>query len=349
MKTTFAYRLKSARLQKGVTQEELAGVLGITKQAISQYENGRKKPESKTLLALARYFGKTTSFFLRPVITPLEEVEFRKRAALKGKELAVVKATILDRLEPYIELEAILGIESRFRNPLPIVPIGELKDAEIAAIRLREKWQLGINPIPNILEMLEEKGIKVVEVAVDEKFDGLSTWVNETIPVIVLNQDMDTLRKRFTVMHELGHLLLTFNEDANTRFCEKACHRFAGAMLLPGEVLREELGSKRKRISLAELIPIKEYYGISLAAVMFRGQDLYIFPEALIKRFWQERNQNFRLKTEEGYGTYQGEEKAFRFNQLLSKALAEEFISMSKGASLAGTDVKDLRASYTLI
>ncbi len=349
MKSAFAYRVKSARIQQGITQDELAAALGLSKQAISQYENGRKKPESATLLSLAQYFGKPASFFLRPVITPLEKVEFRKMAALKGKKLEAVKASILDRLEPYLELESILGIESRLNNPLAGLLIREIEDAEEAANTLLKRWQLGLNPIPNILEMLEDKGIKVVEVELDEHFDGLSTLVNGEIPVIVLNQRRDTLRKRFTAMHELGHLLLEFPQGVSSRIKEKACNRFAGAMLLPGSVLREEVGNKRKRMSHRELIPIKEYYGISLAAIMYRCKDLDILPDALIDRFWRERSRNLRLKQEEGYGTYRGEERAFRFDQLLSKALAEELISLSKAAGLSGKDLKSMKETYQLI
>jgi len=349
MEAVFAYRVKSARIQKGVTQAQLAEALGISKQAVSQYENGKKNPESKTLIAMAKYFQKPLEYFLRPVSASLDQVEFRKRASLKGKKLDAVKATILEKLEPYLELEHILALDEPFENPLINFQIREVEDAENAAKYLLQSWKLGLNPIPNILEMLEDRGIKIIHVELDPKFDGLSTFVGDRIPIIVLNEKMDTLRLRFTAMHELGHLLLPIDEESDHKFKEAVCNRFAGAMLMPGGVLMEELGSKRQRISWAELIPIKEYYGISLAALMYRCKDLGILPLSILKRFWTLRNQHPNLKMEVGYGEYKGEERSARFEQLLSKALAEELITYSKGASLAGIGLTELKETYQLI
>ena len=351
MTSPFAYRVKAARIQQGATQEQVANAIGVSKQAISQYESGRKRPESSTLIALAKYFDKPAAYFLRPVQTPLDQVDFRKKASLSGKKLQAVKTSIQDRLEPYLELESILAMSQAFVNPLEGLLIEALDQVEEAVEQLLKAWDLGLNPIPNALEMLEDHGIKVVEMPLDPEFHGLSSWVNSTIPVIVLNEAQDLPRKRFTAFHELGHLLLSFPEDRDHKFIEKACNRFAGAMLLPAQVLRSEIGNSRSHISLSELVPIKEYHGISLAAIMYRGKDLGIFSPALMKRFWEKRSRDSDLKyeKEELYGSYRGEERAFRFDQLLAKAIAEELISLSKAASLSGRDLQELKQAYWLI
>lgn len=351
MKSAFSYRLKSARIQAGITQEALAEAIGVTKQAISQYELGKKNPESTTLIAIASFFHKTAGYFMRPLTTNLEKVDFRKRASLKGRALEAVKATILDRLEPYLELEQLLGIDPGFTNPLRNLVIEAVDHAEAAAQKLLVTWKLGTNPIPNIIEMLEERSIKVITVGVDIQFDGLSTMVNDSIPVIVVNEKMDALRKRFTVMHELGHLVLNFPEDAEEAFREKACNRFAGAMLLPAGVLEAEIGLNRTRMALSELIPIKEYYGISLAAMVYRGKDLGVFSDTLVKRFWRMRNQIPGLKMEEAekFGHYPGEERSYRFEQLLARALTMELVSYSKAAQMAGVNIEALREKHQLV
>lgn len=349
MENIFAHRLKSARLQAGITQAALAEAVGISKQAVSQYEHGKKKPDSQTLIAIARYFDRSAGYFMRPFRTRLEQVDFRKRAKLKGKALESIKAHILDRLEPYLELEQILNIDPHFENPLADLVVTTEEQAENAALRLQEKWRLGLNPISNISEMLEDRGVKVVMVKVDKQFDGLSTLVDGKIPVIVINATLDTLRKRFTLLHELGHLLLPIPETASHKVCERLCNRFAGAVLLPKSTLQEEVGQNRRDINLQEMIAIKEYYGISLAAIMYWGKQLGVFTPGLANRFWKMRNANPKLRTEEGYGNYQGEERAYRFDQLLSKALALDLISFSKAAQLAGTDLQTLRAKHQLI
>ena len=97
--------------------------------------------------------------------------------------------------------------------------IEKIEDVEEASLRLLQAWQLGLNAIPNLLEMLEGKGIKVVEVNLDDRFDGLSTWINDAIPVIVLNKNMEVLRKRFTALHELGRLPLAEILKLEKRWC----------------------------------------------------------------------------------------------------------------------------------
>lgn len=72
---------------------------------------------------------------MRPLSIQLEQVDFRKRASLKGKALEAVKAKVLDRLEPYLELEGILGIGIGFTNPIADVQINQIENAEEAACR----------------------------------------------------------------------------------------------------------------------------------------------------------------------------------------------------------------------
>lgn len=349
MSDVFSYRLKFARLQLGLTQEELAHAIGVSKQLISQYEKGVKKPQSSTLLALSRYFKKPSGFFLQPPQAELGNVSFRKRSRLMGRALESVKYTILNKLEPYLEVEELLNARRAFKNPLEHLLVHEPADAERAAIQLLDLWELGTNPIPNIAEMLEDKGIKVVFVKADSKFDGLCTLVNDEIPVLAVNDHIDVLRKRFTILHELGHLLLKFPEHSSEQEREKACNRFAGALLLPAQVLEEEIGTRRHHVSLKELIALKTYYGISIAAVVYRGLELGIFSEQFGKRFWKLRNQNPELKMETSFGDYKGEEQSNRFQQLLSKALALELISQSKAAQMAGISLQELRDEYQVV
>ena len=49
--------IKNARLTVGITQAELARRLGVTPQAISQYERGEKKPKIETIKKIADALG----------------------------------------------------------------------------------------------------------------------------------------------------------------------------------------------------------------------------------------------------------------------------------------------------
>lgn len=323
--------------------------MGITKQAVSKYEQGKMLPDSPVLIKLAKILGFRPDYFFREYLISLERVDFRKRASLSGKQLEGVKTEFLDKLERYLELEEHLNLPAKFENPLSAINISRGEEVEEAAQVLLRQWGLGVNPISNVIEMLEDASIKVVEVDADGRFDGLSALLNESIPVIVLNTGFDLIRKRFTALHELGHLLLNFPVQLSDKEKEKLCNRFAGALLLPKQAVESELGKHRKHISLNELIRIKESYGISVQAIMYRAGDLGVLPQSALDRFWKFRNSDPKHRLEVGWGDYKGVERSSRFEQLLFQAVAEEIISTSKAASLAGMSLDAFRNQLMIV
>jgi Zn-dependent peptidase ImmA (M78 family)/DNA-binding XRE family transcriptional regulator len=347
MKDIFAQRLKSARIKAGLAQQELADRLEVTKQAVSKYETGKMLPESALLIKMAEILGHKVDFFFRPFSVSLENVEFRKRERLGSRSVESIKIDVADRLERYLELEELMDISSQFENPLKDIIVSSPEEVEAAVVQLLAFWDTGINSLPNVLELLEDKGVKVVEIEADPDFDGLSAWVKGDVPVIVLNQNMnDVVRKRFTALHELGHLLLQIPEETAHKVREKICNRFAGAMLMPKETFIFELGIKRHGVSLNELFEIKASYGISVQAIMYRASDLRIVPKAVSDRFWLLARKN---KLEIGWGEYDGKEFSGRFKRLLYKALAEEMISIGKAAAIANTSISELKNELQLI
>jgi Zn-dependent peptidase ImmA (M78 family)/DNA-binding XRE family transcriptional regulator len=327
----FPERLRAARKRKGWSLQELAEQLSlsITKQALNKYEAGSMFPSAKILIALGKVLEVKPDYFTRPIQLNLPPVEFRKAASLPVKQIEQVKETVRDVIERYMEVESLLGLKEAFQNPLPNHVIEEIDEVDAYAEILLKKWNLGNNPIPNIIEMLEEHGVRVIEIAGPDSFDGLCTMVGN-MAVIVLNQHYTVERKRFTALHELGHLILNIHPDADK---EKICHAFAGAVLLPGKTLHKLMGDKRNNIAPAELINIKEQYGISVQAIMMRAKLLGIISDATANRFFRQIAKN---KKEEGWGNYKGIEKTYRFEQLVYRLAAEEVVSMSKAASLAG-------------
>lgn len=349
MKDIFAQRLKTARLMSGLSQTKLAEAMSISKQSVSKYEKGQMLPDSKMLIRLTTILERKPDYFFRPIKTSLSQVDFRKKHKLTGKKLDALKANIADKLERYLELEMLLGIDEFFINPILSFTIESVEDVENVVSKLLIAWDLGSNPLPNIVELLENKGIKVIDIPADNDFDGLSAYINNQIPVIVINSSIDILRKRFTVLHELGHLLLSIPQDADTKTKEKYCNRFAGAMLMPRKVLDNELGKRRNHIAINELIEIKEYYGISLAAIIYRAKDLNIITNNHANRFWKLRSINQNLRLEIGYGEYKGKENSGRFEQLLFKAIAEELITLSKAAVLGNRSMEIIKETLKIV
>jgi Zn-dependent peptidase ImmA (M78 family)/DNA-binding XRE family transcriptional regulator len=348
MLANFAERLKSARKMSGLSMAGLADKAGqaVTKQAISKYEKGLMNPGGDALVAISRALGVKSDYFFRPQKVGLSELEFRKKSRLGRKEEERIKYRTLDFLERYMEIEDILGDSAVFKNPLSNPNIGNSEEAEKAALEVRRKWKLGEAPISNLMELLEDKGIRIYEIETDDNFNGISAWA-EGIPVIAVRHQDDLLRKRFTISHELGHILMNIDENRDKRSREKLCHIFAGAFLLPESAIKSELGENRSKIALWELKKIKGIYGISIQAVMARAKQLEIISEHTYRNFCIKVNsQGWKVKEP---GEYLGKEHANRFDQLVYHAAAEEIITFSRAAELLNLPLIEFRRAFQIV
>ena len=327
----FGNRLKSARKMAALSMEELSQKAGgiVTKQAISKYENGKMNPSSEVLLALSEALGIKAEYFYRSTNINLSHLEFRKKSSLSAKIRESIKQKTIDFLDRYIQLEDILGIEKPFENPLHNRLINNLEEVEIAAREVRESWSLGLSPICNLLEILEDQGIKVYTVDNIHGFDGLSAKVGGFF-ILLINREVPADRMRFTAAHELAHMLCDFPEDSDS---EKICHAFAGALLMPRPVIERELMKKREQISLWELEELKALYGISVQAIVKRAHILGIVSDFYFRNFQIMLSRKGWRKKEPT--EYRGKEEAIRFKQLLHYTVSEEIITMSRGAELA--------------
>ena len=344
-KAIFARRLIQARKMRGLSLRDLARETGhkVSYNALHRYEQGVMMPGDEVLIPVADALAQPLDFFFRPFQVKLDRIEFRKKARLGEKALEAIREQAGDYFERYLEIEQILGLSGTFVDPLGDLRIQGPEDAEIAAERVRCAWNLGAGPLANVLETLESYGIKVFEVEAPEGFDGFSGWADGS-PIVVLAHglDGDIPRKRFTALHEMDHVLIHPHSDGVEGDREKICHRFAGAMLMPREVFAAEWGGFRHRVSIEELKALKRRYGISIAAIMRRALDLGLIDPSLYRRFCIAQKSEGWHRQEPG--AYPGVEVSSRFGQLVLRPMAEEMISVSKGAALLGVTIEDLRA-----
>lgn len=341
-------RLKLARSASGLSLRDLESAIGnlVTAQAIGKYERNEDMPRSGVLSALARALNVSEDYLLATDDMVLDGVEFRKKGIASKKEEAFVEGRALHLLERYLTIEDALGLASvvwdrPFEAPYPIKDVA---DAESAARAIRTHWDLGIDPIPNLSELLEERGIKILSADLSD-IDGLTAKVKrkigEPVPVIVIKANTWAERKRFTLAHELGHMLMVARPDVNT---EKAANRFAGAFLMPAEALWREIGKQRTIISFGELAQLKELFGASFQAITYRCRELGILNEAAFKRMFQAFNEHGWRKPpyEEPGAMKPDREQPQRMERLTFRALAERVIGESKAAEILGISVRDL-------
>lgn len=345
MKEVFAKRLKSARVLAKMSQDQLVHKMDklVSKNAISKYENGNMMPNSETLLSLSKALGVKTDYFYREYSVSIENIEFRKKSKLGKKQINAIKEQVIDIINRYLELEKFLNIRSDFIKPLNHIQIRTKWDVEKAADELLIAWDLGHKAIPNVINLLEDKEIKVIEIDAPTEFDGFSGWADSKYPIIVLNKHYGLERKRLTALHELAHLILDFDESIGRRELERMCFQFGGALLFPLNSFEKVFGANRNPPSISELAAFKETYGISIQAIMARAHTLELISEHTYIRFRKWVNE---YKTEEGLGSYIGEEKSKRFNRLLYRAASEEIISLSKAANLANKKLAEFRRDF---
>lgn len=342
-------RLYRARKAAGLSLRDLAAKVELTHAAIKKYEDEQIVPSSTTLLKLARALNVRTEYFFRPETVALDGIEYRKRSTLPKKRLDAITHEVIDQIERRIELENLFpALPVKPLSPVEGLPkaIADLSQIEESAETVRKAWDLGFDPIPDIIDVLETHGIRVfmVDANSDPKFDGLAATVNK-MPIVVVGRNWPGDRQRFTLAHELGHLMLA-DRLADGINEETACNRFAGAFLIPRLSVLQELGAHRSYIEPKELALLKEEFGLSMAGILYRARDLGIVTPA-----WRdEQAKLFRIKgwhvTEPGK-PYPAE-KAHVFEQLVFHALAEDYIGESKAAELMKMSLTDFQAVRAL-
>jgi Zn-dependent peptidase ImmA (M78 family) len=341
----FGQRLKLARKKAGLSMRGLSDrmVPAVSPQAISKYEAGDMMPSSAVLVGLGKALGVSLDFLMGGQVEALSGMEFRKHSRTSAKDRALAEAIVTEKLEDYLAIEDILELEP-LADPfddLRCDQVESFEEIDQKARELRRNWELGNDPIPSMTGLLEDKGIKVVEADLPERFDGLACDVKRTgdrpdTEVVVISSQTTVERKRFNLAHELAHRVIRDTGKADIKL-EKAMHRFGAAFLVPADHLRREVGEERHGITYHELIRLKRYYGISAAAMLIRLRDVGILPNATVEYAFRSYARSWRTKEPdpivdgEGLGAF---EKPLRFERLVWRALAEELISPVRAAQM---------------
>ena len=276
-------RLKEARLSKGLSSADLAELVGISRQAVGQFESGTTVPKVETVHKMMSVLGLGISFFLQP--SPqykIKEIHFRKRASAKVKNQGKVRARLSWIGDIVCYLQQFLDF------PAPDYEIYVQKegfhqeDIEIIAMSLRKKWGLGMAPIANMMNLLESHGFFIAKMHInEEELDACSAealFYGEMHPLICLSYDKTAVRSRFDLAHELGHMIMHAHisqEEAKDeelhRRMESEANYFASAFLMPRDSFLKDIYSLT---SLDSYRMIKQKWRTSIAAMLYRAKDL---------------------------------------------------------------------------
>jgi Zn-dependent peptidase ImmA (M78 family)/transcriptional regulator with XRE-family HTH domain len=282
--------LETARRARGLTQAQLAEAVGTTQPSIQRYENNLREPDDETLAGLATALGVTPSFLAhssRPEGAMAVTAHMRRRST--------APATIWRRLEAQLNVtrwhvaKLYESVSMRATLSVPRFDPDQYSPEECAMF-VRTQWRMPLGPVRGLTSWLESSGILVIESDFGtSRVDGLSQWA-EDHPVIVVNMNAPTDRKRLTLAHELGHIVM--HADFAGEEIEDQANRFAAEFLMPADVIRTEF----RNLTTGKLIDLKRAWGVSMAALIERAHHLGIITK-------QQRTSFYTMMSKRGWRT----------------------------------------------
>ncbi len=280
------------RRAANITQEELAQRLGITQASLSRYENNLRSPDESALEAIAEALGVTAGFL---------DHDFQIQGAIAAdahmRRQKTTKPSDWKRVEA--RLNALRMHSSYLLERVPLNPKNHViqldPDEHLpseAAMMVRADWRMPIGPIRSLTRWVESAGVLIVEEDFGtHRIDGMSQWAGDHA-VIFINSSLPTDRKRWTIAHELGHLVLHSNYvDTDV---EAQANDFATELLMPEHIIAPQLTG---HLTLGKLTDLKAEWGVSMQAIFERAfrmgkvtrEDRSRFYRALNARGWKVR------------------------------------------------------------
>ena len=292
-------KMRDARIAKRLNQSELAHLVGVTRQAISAFEQGEKSPDASTMTDMAAALEQPLSYFTTedPPLFGESSARFFRAVGAKTKrrnlacdvlsKWLVQTAKHFDGFVNYPKVNLSTfepaGGDGRYTP----------EEIESAADAVRRSWGLGYGPISNVVALLENNGVITCRYEIaGERIDAFSFW-NGDRPFLFLASDKDAAcRSRFDVAHELGHLVLHrwVGEDeledpkVLKEVIEPEANRFAGAFLAPAQSFPAEVYTTR----LDAFVALKRRWRLAVQAMVYRCKDLGVFDEYQVTNLYKQ-------------------------------------------------------------
>jgi Zn-dependent peptidase ImmA (M78 family)/transcriptional regulator with XRE-family HTH domain len=329
--------IRLARESLGLTQTELAGIIGVTQGKISKVEASLLELQPDEIIRLADAVGRPVSFFQwRDGVHSAEvhEIFHRRRQQVSQKTLAMVHANMNIRR---MQIERLLRSVDITGPGFPQMDPDEYGgDVEKIAVAIRTLWQLPRGPVPNVVEAIENAGGIVVPFDFgSQKVDAMSQWHPGMPPMFFLNTHFPADRTRLSAVHELGHVVMHKLIGPDT---ETEANRFAAEFLMPATVIRHELHG----LTLAKLANLKQYWKVSMQALLVRAGTLGTISPKQAQRLWMEISR-LGYRKQEPYPI--AAEKAALYKEIFDYHRSDLGYAAPEMAELMGE--RDIQAGWT--
>lgn len=278
--------LRLARQRLGLTQKLAAERLGIGQPILSRIENSISDPDNAMLFRAAQVYEVPPGFFdiPDPVYGPPVSVHVmtRGKADVTSRELDVISAELnirLFHLRFFME-----GVEFTPAADLPRLDIEQYGSAERIAATVRAHWKLPPGPIKNLMQLVERAGVIVgLSSFGGASVSGVTFNVPGNPPLVLLNEAHPADRRRFTLAHELGHLVM---HRFPTATMEAEANNFASALLMPARDIRPAFAGRR--VTLQLLGALKLEWRVAMQALLMRATSLELLKENQGRYLWQQ-------------------------------------------------------------
>lgn len=261
-----------ARESRGLTQTDLARLLKISQGTLSKIEQGLLAVKEGFISEISVSLQYPESFFCeRFSIYPPSFNHHRKRKALPQKELNKINAKINIYRNHIQKLLSSVEIDVR----IPFYDVDEFNGPDEVAKQVKTVLSLPAGPIDNITNALEDSGILIFKVDFGtRKIDGLSIMTDVDIPIIFINEALPGDRLRFTLAHELGHIVMHHNSIPGPEM-ESEADAFASEFLMP----KKDIEYYLHQLDLEKLAFLKRKWKVAMSALAVRANRLATISE----------------------------------------------------------------------
>jgi Zn-dependent peptidase ImmA (M78 family)/transcriptional regulator with XRE-family HTH domain len=259
---------------RGLSQERLAELAGVSQGYLSKGENGFIEVTGDRLDAIGRALDYPTEFFaLDEHKAGIEALFHRRLRTVKVAELKQIQAQINVTRVQVKKLLSGITIDTPYS--FPRLDVDEIGGPEQAAQLVRRAWRIPLGPVPNVVGAIEAAGGVVMPITIStERVSAAAQWpVGEHRPYFFVNAAHSGDRQRFSLAHEVGHMVLHAYPEQEQ---EDQADRFASEFLMPAAEIRPQL---RGRLTPARLADLKRYWKVSMAALIRRANQLEIIDK----------------------------------------------------------------------
>jgi Zn-dependent peptidase ImmA (M78 family) len=282
-----ARRIRAARDLRGLTQGEVVARMAnrVTAAALSQIEAGKVRPSNQTFQDLAEALDVPNGFFFVQWPGGLPEDEhpmafFRDLRSTPARERrrALALALLLNDLVAAIEHH--VRLPRLQLQPAPVAVDASRDEIEDVADDLRQRWELGEEPLTHVVREIERHGIPVARLSMGHRQVDAFSVAFEHRPIVLLTEEKSSyVRSRFDAAHELGHLVMHASRRESDRGLEPQAHAFASSFLFPRSAAKRELPERLDSEGWSILAQLKRRWGLSMSALIRRARDLRLLSE----------------------------------------------------------------------